>query len=65
MAKITATFSPDGGPAEIVVSGVKGASCQNASQFLSQALGTSVKDVKTTEFYEEPIKAETRVATTL
>lgn len=63
--KITATFGPDGGPAEIAVSGIKGSGCQKASQFLSEALGTSVKDVKTNEFHEEPVKAETRVSATL
>jgi hypothetical protein len=40
------------GQSTVQTKGFSGASCQEASRFLEQALGTRINDQKTTEFYQ-------------
>jgi hypothetical protein len=51
MKSIEIFVSPTG-QTTIETKGFSGASCQEASQFLEQALGTRIAEQKTAEFYQ-------------
>jgi DUF2997 family protein len=51
MKTIDVIISPKG-ETKIETRGFAGSSCQQASQFLEQALGTKVSEMPTTEFYQ-------------
>lgn len=55
MEKIVMTF--DGDNVTIETSGFKGGACLKETADLEKALGVTVKDRKTTEFYEKPLEA--------
>ena len=55
---IEVIISPQG-EAKIETRGFVGSSCQQASQFLEQALGTKVADMPTTEFYQTQPQGQT------
>lgn len=46
----------DGGDVTIETSGFKGGACLKETLDLEKALGVTVKDRKTTEFYEKPLE---------
>lgn len=49
---IEVTIDPNGG-VKIAGVGFKGAACEQATRALEQALGRTVTDERTSEFYEE------------
>jgi hypothetical protein len=51
MKTIEVIISPKG-ETKIETRGFAGSSCQQASQFVEQALGTKVSEMPTTEFYQ-------------
>jgi hypothetical protein len=58
MKIIEAIISPKG-ETKIETRGFAGSSCQQASQFLEQALGTKVSEAPTTEFYQAQPQGQT------
>ena len=50
--KIEVIISPKG-ETKIETKGFAGSSCQHASQFLEQALGATLSDKPTADFYQE------------
>jgi hypothetical protein len=60
MRVIEVTVAPDGA-VTVQTKGYVGADCVQASQFLEQALGATIKDQKTSEFYQtEPAHQHTQ-----
>lgn len=55
---IEVIISPQG-ETKIETKGFAGTSCQQASQFLEQALGTKVAEKPTAEFYQTQRQAQT------
>ena len=55
---IEVIISPTG-ETKIETRGFLGSSCQQASQFLEQALGTKVSEMPTTEFYQTQPQRQT------
>jgi hypothetical protein len=55
---IEVIISPQG-EAKIETRGFAGSSCQQASQFLEQALGTKVSEMPTAEFYQTQPQGQT------
>lgn len=51
---IEVIISPKG-ETKIETRGFTGSSCQQASQFLEQALGVKVSEMPTAEFYQQPV----------
>jgi hypothetical protein len=45
------TIGTDGAP-QIAVEGVKGSSCKQATEAIERALGRTIKDTETAEFFE-------------
>jgi beta-lactam-binding protein with PASTA domain len=58
MKTIEVMISPKG-ETEIETRGFVGRSCQQASQFLEQALGTKVSEMATAEFYQTQPQGQT------
>ena len=58
MKTIEVIISPKG-ETKIETKGFAGSSCQQASQFLEQALGTKVSESPTTEFYQTQPQSQT------
>ena len=55
---IEVIISPKG-ETKLETRGFAGSSCQQASQFLEQALGTKVSEMPTTEFYQTQPQSQT------
>jgi Protein of unknown function (DUF2997) len=55
--RVVAHIAPDG-TVTMKVTGVTGTSCLAATKKLQDALGSTVKDVKTSEYYAVPTGAE-------
>ena len=47
------------GQAKVETRGFAGSGCKAASQFITQALGQTVSDVQTAEFYAQPTTRNT------
>ena len=58
MKTIEVIISPQG-EAKIETRGFAGSSCQQASQFLEQALGIKVSEMPTAEFYQAQPQRQT------
>ena len=58
MKTIEVIISPKG-ETKLETRGFAGSSCQQASQFLEQALGTKVSEMPTTEFYQTQPQGQT------
>ena len=58
MKTIEVVISPQG-ETKIETKGFAGSSCQQASQFLEQALGAQVSEMPTAEFYQTQPQGQT------
>lgn len=63
MAKIVVTLRPDG-TSEVRVVGTAGPSCEEASRAYQKALGKTIEDRKTTEYYAPPQISKSRTTQT-
>jgi hypothetical protein len=60
MKTIEIVVSPDG-KARVETRGFTGSTCQEASRFLEQALGTRTREQLTSAYYEQPIQNAARL----
>jgi hypothetical protein len=61
MKTIDVTVSPDGSEVVMEVNGVKGSSCQDLTDQITNALGTVTKTWVTEEYYQQPISNEVEI----
>lgn len=62
MPEITITFPRDHRkPSKIAVDGIKGGSCESVTEPFEKALGKVTNREHTPEFYEEPVKEQSKL----
>ncbi|MDB5336020.1 MAG: hypothetical protein JWN70_1639 [Planctomycetaceae bacterium] len=57
MPCVEITISPTG-QTHVQTNGFSGASCRVGSEFIERALGTTVHEQRTPEFYQVPVQSE-------